>query len=570
MDARALAWGDSVSVIPLRPQEKKPALETWTEYQTRKATREERAEWKKQFPGCNWGLVCCKVSNVVALDFDGEAGKALFKEHGLHGKQPTNITGKGFHGLFLLPEKPLKNGVRIIDGLDIRSDGGYIVIPPSIHPSGSKYAWQVAPWMIPPPPLPDWVTPLLDKRENAIPSSIIGSPDGLPPGVGEGQRNPTAAQYAGRYLAKGLSAEETFLVLRAWNGKNSPPMPENELRSVIFSIASKEAAKAVPLEVIGAAELVRTRFEVPPMQIKPFLPSGGKAVLAGNSGTGKTLLAENLAYSIASEIPLFGRFDVVNGNVLYVDSESTQDLTRARIGKIRQGLNVAHAGVSFVFPGKRLDLGIQRNREDLCREIEQEKAALCVLDSFLCFANLKSENDNSEVRARLENLSDIPKATGAALLILDHAAKASLERAKAGIGVTARGAGAKHDWADVVLTFEEKKNEHKFLRTLRFAKTRFCAPLPAMILEMDGNLVFIPTSEDEICPTFTVKQAVEETPGIAAGKLYALLMTLTGCSDKTAKKATARAVELGSVRREERSKFVNFYPGLGNWGSASI
>jgi len=561
MDPRAVSWADSVSVIPLKPRDKKPALDSWTEYQTRKATREERDEWRKRFPGCNWGLVCGKVSNVVALDFDGEAGKTLFAEHRLHGKQPTNLTGKGYHGLFLPPDQTLKNGVRIVDGLDIRSDGGYIVIPPSIHPSGSKYAWQVAPWMLPPPPLPNWVTPLLDKRKNVTPLPI-GSPDGLPPGVGEGRRNQTAAQYAGRYLAKGLSAEETFQVLRAWNGKNTPPMPETDLRSVIFSIARKEAAKDVPIEVIGAAELVRTRFQVPPMRIKPFLPSGGKAVLAGNSGTGKTLLAQNLAYSIASEIPLFGRFDVVKGNILYVDSESTQDLTRARIGKIRQGLNVAHAGVSFVFPSKRPDLGIPRNREDLCRKIEQEKAALLILDSFLCFANLKSENDNSEVRAWLENLSDIPKATGAALLILDHAAKASPERAKAGIGVTARGAGAKHDWADVVLTFEEKKNEHKFLRTLRFAKTRFCAPLPSMILEMDGNLVFTPTSEDEICPPFTVRQAVDETPGIAAGKLYSLLMSLTGCSDKTAKKATARAVELGSIRREERSKYVNFYPGL--------
>ena len=559
MDPRAQSWADSVSVIPLKPREKKPALDSWTEYQTRKATREERAGWKKQFPGCNWGLVCGRVSNLVALDFDGEAGKALFAEHNLHGKQPTNLTGKGYHGLFLPPSVPLKNGVRIVDGLDIRADGGYIVIPPSIHPSGRKYAWQVAPWMLPPPPLPDWVPPLLDKREN-VPPLPIGSTDGLPPGVGEGQRNHTAAQYAGRYLAKGLSAEETFQVLRAWNGKNSPPMPESELRNVILSIASKEASKAVSLEVIGAADLVRSRFEAPEMLVKPFLPSGGKAILAGNSGTGKTLLAQNLAYSVASEIALFERFEVARGNVLYVDSESTQDLTRARIAKIKSGLNVAHAGVSFVFPGKRLDLGIPRNREDLCRKIEQEKSSLLILDSFLCFASLKSENDNAEVRAWLENISDISKATGAALLLLDHAAKASPERSKAGISVTARGAGAKHDWADLVLTFEEKKNEQKFLRTLRFAKTRFCSPVPPMILEMDANLVFHPSGEDEICPIFTVRQAVEDSPGITASKLYALLSSLTGCGRRTAINSTARAFELGAIRREEKGKFVLYLP----------
>ena len=42
------------------------------------------------------------------------------------------------------------------------------------------------------------------------------------------------------------------------------------------------------------------------------------------------------------------------------------------------------------------------------------------------------------------------------------------------------------------------------------------------------------------------------------------LILLTGCSDKTAKRSTARAVELRYIRREEHSKYVNFYPaGLG-------
>ncbi len=63
---------------------------------------------------------------------------------------------------------------------------------------------------------------------------------------------------------------------------------------------------------------------------------------------------------------------------------------------------------------------------------------------------------------------------------------------------------------------------------------------------------------------FTVRQAVEDSPGIAATKLYQTLMTLTGCSDKTAKKAAFQAVDLGYIRREEKGKYVNYFPaGLG-------
>jgi len=84
-----------------------------------------------------------------------------------------------------------------------------------------------------------------------------------------------------------------------------------------------------------------------------------------------------------------------------------------------------------------------------------------------------------------------------------------------------------------------------------------------MILEMDGNLVFHPSGEDEICPIFTVRQAVEDSPGISASKLYRLLASITGCSERTAMHSTARAVELDAIRREGKSKPVNFYP-VGN------
>jgi KaiC/GvpD/RAD55 family RecA-like ATPase len=529
---------------------------TWGPFRDRLASVEEITRWKGH-PG-PWGMPCGKLSGFVVLDFDVPEGPKLYDARYDGGElPPTATTPKGgYHAFHAYPEGiTVPNDVRLIPGLDVRSEGGYVIVP-SAYQDGRS-------WIQPPNgtvhPLPPWF--ISDLRPSTPPQAVSSDGDGLPPGVGEGQRNDAAARVAGRYLAK-LRPEEAWPILQAWNRKNAPPLAESELRATLFNIARKEQEKSVPLEVIGADELVQGTSEAREMLIRPFFPAGGKAILAGNSGTGKTLLAENLSYSIANEIPLFGRFDVSKGRVLYVDSESTRDLARARVRKVRCGLNVAHAGVSFIFPGKRLDLGIQRNREDLCRKIDQEKASLLILDSFLCFASLRSENDNAEVRAWLENLSDIPKATGAALLILDHAAKASAERAKAGIGVTARGAGAKHDWADVVLTFEERKNEQKFLRTLRFAKTRFCSPVPAMILEMDGNLVFHPSGEDEICPIFTVKQTVEENPGIAAGALYKMLSSATGASVRTAMRSTARAAELGMVRRKEEGTRIKFHPAL--------
>jgi len=358
-------------------------------------------------------------------------------------------------------------------------------------------------------------------------------------------------------------------ILCMWNRKCSPSLTEQEIRSVVFSIARKEREKGPVIEVMSFQDLANKAAETGNMAIAPFLPAGGKGIVPGSGGVGKTLLAMNIAAQVRHELPVFGRFQASPGGVLYVDAESTEALAYHRLRRICAGLNVPPTGIDFVFPKAKLDLGTERGRDALSKKIEECRAAYLFLDSFLCFASIRSENDNVEVRNYLEGLSHITRQTGVTLLLLDHAAKASAERMKAGIAVTARGAGSKRDWCDAMMTFEEKKNETKFLRTLRFDKTRFCAPIPGITMEMDSNFVFRPVDEGAICPVFSIRQAVEDNPGIGASKLYDLLSTTVGCSTRTAMRGVSDAVSLGHIRREEHSKFVTFHPALVTNGSVT-
>jgi hypothetical protein len=115
----------------------------------------------------NYGLVCGKISGVTVLDFDGPDGKQLFNHHQIAGGGPVNITANGFHGLFAVESEAIGNSTGVVPGLDVRGENGYILIPPSIHPSGVKYRWQVAPWMIDPPGVPDWAMELIRTKEAA-------------------------------------------------------------------------------------------------------------------------------------------------------------------------------------------------------------------------------------------------------------------------------------------------------------------------------------------------------------------------------------------------------------------
>ena len=56
----------------------------------------------------------------------------------------TAVTGsKGNHILFAHPGSLIKTRSHIVDGIDFRGDGGYIIAPPSRHASGEIYQWKL-------------------------------------------------------------------------------------------------------------------------------------------------------------------------------------------------------------------------------------------------------------------------------------------------------------------------------------------------------------------------------------------------------------------------------------------
>jgi hypothetical protein len=101
-----------------------------------------------EFPRSNIGIATGAPSGIWVLDVDGAKGeKSLAELEAKHGKLPDTIvslTGKGGrHLLFRYRGEPIRNRVGDIGaGLDVRSSGGYIIVPPSRHPdTGKQYQW---------------------------------------------------------------------------------------------------------------------------------------------------------------------------------------------------------------------------------------------------------------------------------------------------------------------------------------------------------------------------------------------------------------------------------------------
>ena len=126
------------------------------------------AAWWAEFPSANIGLPCGAGSGLVVLDVDvlkgGDDGlDTLLTEHGPLPATVMAITGSGgYHYLFAHPGGDLKihNSVETRGrGLDVRGDGGYIIVAPSRHASGRCYEWEASchPKDTPLAPLPDWL-----------------------------------------------------------------------------------------------------------------------------------------------------------------------------------------------------------------------------------------------------------------------------------------------------------------------------------------------------------------------------------------------------------------------------
>ena len=96
----------------------------------------------------NMGVLTGEVSGIVALDIDGELGKRNLEELKSElGELPETVTvytgGGGVHYYFGIPDgMEFKNSAnQVIEKVDVRGNGGFVVGPGSMHHSGNFYEY---------------------------------------------------------------------------------------------------------------------------------------------------------------------------------------------------------------------------------------------------------------------------------------------------------------------------------------------------------------------------------------------------------------------------------------------
>lgn len=156
------------SVIPIERGGKLP-LGKWKAAQSTAASLETVRQWAAR--DCNVGIVTGKVSGLLVLDLDSQEAVAEAEARGL----PHTIsvrTAKGLHVYFRHPGGTIGNRAGLLPGWDIRGDGGFVVAPGSIHPTGIEYRWENPPGLFELAEPPTWLMDLLAQAESPVPDNV--------------------------------------------------------------------------------------------------------------------------------------------------------------------------------------------------------------------------------------------------------------------------------------------------------------------------------------------------------------------------------------------------------------
>ena len=141
LDVALFLHSEGICVVPAHPREKRPSTD-WKKYQKKRPTRGQLIEWfdGKTTEDTNIGIICGKISdNLVIFDFDDIVTYNALGIKMFEGKNLIIETGSGKRHLWIKSKKQVKSFKIPEIKLEVRSNGNFTVVPPSIHPSGNPY-----------------------------------------------------------------------------------------------------------------------------------------------------------------------------------------------------------------------------------------------------------------------------------------------------------------------------------------------------------------------------------------------------------------------------------------------
>ena len=426
--AARLGW----RLFPVKARDKRPLLKDWQNVAT--CDLMQIAAWAEQYGDCNWGCMTGAASDIFVLDVDGEPGNAsilcLHNQGHILPETRLHQTARGSHLFFRWPAgMDIRNSAsKLDDGLDIRGTGGYVVIPPSIHPNGARYTCPDESASI--ADAPAWLLDML--LHPAVPRSATASKSAS--SIGPGRRTPLLFKMAGKLRAEGVQADGIVSALRGLNATFDPPLEDAKVFRISSGVerypSGKPSGTRSP-ELICLADVQATPVS---WLWKPYLAFGMLAMLSGDPDAGKTFISLAIAADLSN-----GRTPVSGApcapiSTLYLSRENAAEhVIRPRYDALGGDARCFHLLKGSIFQDGEgsTKSGVTLKEIDVIEAaIQQTGAKLVVIDPIQSYLGAEVDAHRSnETRPVMDGLIALAEKHHACVLVVRHLSKASGGRA---------------------------------------------------------------------------------------------------------------------------------------------
>lgn len=231
-------------------KDKVPVVDEWKFLSVHRVKRERVIQWfDDPDPLLQIALVCGELSGVTVVDVDWiKTPEGIpIPEKSIHPDliadrlvgATSSRTGSGGRHVFLRYFWAKNSVKEVHPQIDIKSESGYVILPPSPHALG-VYSWLDE---------ENWDQELTDAPSSLVVAcrekgEKVKDWSKVMDGIQNGQRNITASSVAGKLI--GAFREHlgvAWELMVAWNAKNSPPLGEGELRTVFTNIIKTDYAR---------------------------------------------------------------------------------------------------------------------------------------------------------------------------------------------------------------------------------------------------------------------------------------------------------------------------------------
>lgn len=453
------------AVFPCRPGTKYPL----TEHGFHDATRDPQQveSWWSDWPNANVGIA---TAGLLVIDVERSETDWLTSQpqRALDlAVAPLSLTAHGGrHYLFRQPAgTSWRCTVRKISGhVDTRTDGGYIVAPPSILEGGLTYRWaegmelDVGPEELPEPPA--WLVERLEGATRERDSARLGSADDANT-IPDGQRNNALASLGGSMRRRGMTKAEILSALRQANvDRCVPPLDRDEVEKIAESVARYEpdqvavamveghwqqmierSVAARGLAPVALADLVSCFPALRQPVIHGLLRQGETMNVISAPKIGKSWLVTDLALAVATGRPWLDIFATERGDVLIIDNELHGETSANRIPKVAEarGVRLEDIGQKLFVQNLRGHLLDIFTLGSYFGSLDPGRFKVIILDAFYRFMPMDTdENDNGRMASLYNQLDSYADRLGCSFVLIHHTSKGN----QSGKSITDVGAGA--------------------------------------------------------------------------------------------------------------------------------